>query len=150
MNNTDRRSKFVRQRGPHTYLPEVTVPYEYSLDTYLYYTQSLDSKSYFKLLELVQEMLSNDCWAATIETPQTNTSEVLFNFYNPYSSYRTRILDEMVQSEMLDNPCSILEPMITNNKEVKLRIYMGYAHPWTLNVWYKPKSKVFQISFFKM
>jgi hypothetical protein len=163
-NNYKTRSNFVRQeqrgrgqrgrgqRGPHTYLPEVNLPYEYPLDTYLYYPQSIDSKSYFKLLELVEEMLSNDCWAATVEPAVTGypNSEVIFNAYNPYSSYRTMILDEMVHSEMLENPCSILEPMITKNKDVKLRLYMGYTKPWTMNVWYKAKSKVFQISFLQM
>jgi hypothetical protein len=162
MNAIQKKSKFVRQRGPYTYLPEVNVPFDpnflHPMDTLLYYPQSIDSKSYFKLLELVEEMLSNDCWAATMEavTMEAVTmeglhhSEVLFNAYNPYSSYRTRILDEMVQSELAENPCSILEHMLTKNKEVKLRIYMGYTKPWTMNVWYKPKCKVFQISFLQM
>lgn len=137
-----------RNRGPHTYLPEVTKPCEYQLDSYLYYPQ-IDQEDHSNLLQLVQEMLDNDCWAATMEGLGSR-SEVLFNFYNPYSSYRTRLVDEMVHSEMLMNPDSFLDHIMFQNKEVKLRIYMGYDRPWTMNVWYKPKSKLFQISFCKM
>ena len=148
MNNQHNKRTFQR-RGPYTYLPEVTKPYEYPLDTYLYYPQ-IDQEDHSKLIKLLGEMLDNDCWAAIIQSTNSYRSEVLFNFYNPYSSYRTRILDEMIHSETLENPDHLLDHIMNQNKEAKLRIYMGYETPWTINVWYKPKSKVFQVSFCKM
>jgi hypothetical protein len=152
MNNQHNKRTFQR-RGPYTYLPEVTLPYDRELDTYLYYTEDIDDESYYKLLELVSQTMYNEndedeCWATTIET-QT-TTEVLFNIYNPYSSYRTRVMNEMMRAEISENPHPIFDHMFVQNKEVKLRIYMGYQNPWTMNVWYKPKGKVFQVSFSKM
>lgn len=152
MNNQHNKRTF-RNRGPYTYLPEVTKPYEYPLDTHLYYTEDVDDESYYNLLELVAQTMYNEndedeCWAVTIETK--STSEILFNIYNPYCSYRTRVMNEMMRAEISENPHAIFDHMIVQKKEVKLRIYMGYQNPWTMNVLYRPKGKVFQVSFSKM
>lgn len=149
MNNQHNKRTFQR-RGPYTYLPEVSLPYEYSLDTYLYYTENIDDESYYKLIDLVSQTMYNEedeCWAATIETQCA--SEVLFNIYNPYSSYRTRVMNEMMRAEISENPHPIFDHMMIQNREVKLRIYMGYQNPWTMNILYRPKGKVFQVSFNK-
>jgi hypothetical protein len=121
------------------------------LDTYLYYTENIDDESYYKLIDLVSQTMYNvedECWAATIETQ--SASEVLFNIYNPYSSYRTRVMNEMMRAEISENPHPIFDHMMIQNREVKLRIYMGYQNPWTMNILYRPKGKVFQVSFSKM
>jgi hypothetical protein len=155
MNNQHNKRTF-QSRGHYTYLPDVSLPYEYRLDTYLYYTEDIDEESYYKLLELVSQTIydendEDECWATTIEsTGPQSTSEVLFNLYNPYSSYRTRVMNEMMRSEISENPHPIFDHMFIQNKEVKLRIYMGYKKPWTMNILYRPKGKVFQVSFSKM
>lgn len=149
------KSKYSR----YTYIPQVNHSYDYPLDTYLYYVnpifvENTDDlffhESRCKLLDLFGKMLDDDCWATTVENVTTKRSEVLFNFYNPYSSYRNRLMDEMVHSQMLENPESFIDAIVFQNQEVKVRIYMGYERPWTMNVWYKPKGKVFQVSFSRM
>ena len=127
------------------YLPEVNIPYEYDLDTYLYYTRDIDMESYLKLTKLVSEFVGSDCWAVSVN------DEVLFDSYNDHlKSYTKRILEDVVRNQVIEDPHhSIFVHFIRCAKDADMRIYMFRDRPWTMNINYRANCKVFRLSFSK-
>jgi hypothetical protein len=129
-------------------LPIVDLPYEWTghegeeFDTYLYYTNDLDKKSYSKLLKWIKEFLCDDCWAMTIN------NEVIFNDYPEDISFTKRIENEWFRNQIYRNPHeSLLCHFPFLNKDQNIRIYLSGSHPWVVQIHFKHKMKCFQISF---
>ena len=115
------------------------------MDTYLYYTRSIDIDGYLKLNDLISEFVGSDCCAVSVN------GEVLINSYNDHlKSYKERILDDVVRDQIIEDPhCSILSHFIRLAKDANMRIYMFRDHPWTMNINYRASCKVFRLSFSK-
>lgn len=121
-------------------LPQVTIPYDYEMETYLYY--NFDPQSYETLMGHVKSFVGADCWAITVD------KQIVFSNYNQnYRSYRQRILDSVVRQEIYDNPHSLFVHFHREKKPLRIRIYMFQKHTWCMNIDYDPKFKLYRISF---
>jgi len=115
--------------------------YEMDFNTFLYYAPNLDSESYEQLEKLIQTFVGADCWAVTVN------NQVLFNSYYK-KNIRNYILDDMVRDRIIENPhANLLVYLFRRKVDTRIRLYMFGGHTWTVNIDFKAKQKVFQVSF---
>lgn len=133
------------------FLPKVDLPFNYdhyTLKSFLFYTSEIDNQSYHDLIQLIQEFVLADCWALTVD------NKVVYKKYQCQSedlrnkSIRKEILEGMIRTQIISDPHkTLLIHLLRCDKRSRIRFYMGYSLPWTMNIDYKPEHRVFQVSF---
>lgn len=97
-----------------------TLPYcnilQFPLKSFSY---SQDRQDYSKLLELIRDYVSQDCWAFVIN------NEIIFNSYNAQSKTFKHILEEkIIRDKIIENPQNIIAEVNCRNINTRIEIYM--------------------------
>ncbi len=78
-----------------------------------------DDEEYEQLCSIIKNYLNGDCRALTIN------EEIIFNSYQPYTSYRNEILDDMIRFQILAQPHRHLFSLVHRTREKGvIRLYM--------------------------
>lgn len=104
-----------------------------------------DKNSYEAFQNMIKEFVGADCWGMTVN------DDVIFDSYLDNSkSIRYFIEEDVIRDKIYNNPHeSLLVYLHRRKTNARIRIYMFYSQPWTLNIEYVYLEKKFYISYSK-
>lgn len=127
-------------------LPKVEYPYEPEANMVngvqkVY--EAEDKNTYEAFQNMIKKFVGADCWAMTVN------DEVIFDSYLDNSkSIRSFIEEDVIRDKIFNNPHeTLLVYLHRRNANARIRIYMFYSEPWTLNIEYVYLEKKFYISY---
>lgn len=100
---------------------------------------------YQELIEKLKEFIGSDCWGLTVN------DDVIFDSYLDNSkSIRLFIEEDVIRDKILNDPHGrLLVYLHRRQSNSRIRIYMSYTEPWTINIDFVYSDKKFYIYYSK-
>ena len=98
--------------------------------------------NYSELTEAVKEYIEADCHAVVMD------EEVVYNIYSTNNlSYRQRILEYTVRSQLMEDPHRHLFcPLLRQNKDFCIEIFMFQTNPWKIVIQFNCQTGQFSVT----
>jgi hypothetical protein len=101
-----------------------------------------DMALYNNFCEFIEDVLSGDTWALTVN------EEVLFNYYNlEDKTYTQNVLDDVIRDKLIDNiHSSLFVQLFRKHKNAEIKIYMFDTKSWAYIIQYNAENMSFKVS----
>jgi hypothetical protein len=101
-----------------------------------------DMALYTNFCEFIEDVLSSDTWAMTVN------DDILFNYYNlEEKSYVQNVLDDVIRDKLIDNiHSSLFVQLFRKHVDAEIKIYMFDTKSWAYIIQYNSENMSFKVS----